>query len=63
MLRTELERKKLPELKQLYEQENQKLQELLLDGTPWEELTQQRKLVITLGAVIDAKQAITNKAV
>lgn len=63
MLRTELERKNLPELKQLYEQENQKLQELLLDGTPWEELTQQRKLVITLGAVIDAKQAIKNKAV
>lgn len=61
MLKTELETRDLLELKELYRTENEKLQALLLDGMPWDELTEQRKMVIMLGSVIDAKQAIKNR--
>jgi hypothetical protein len=57
MLKAELEKNELPALTKMYEVENAKLHEGLLDGMQWAELTEQRKLVIAIAVVIDAKTA------
>ena len=55
MRKTELENLSLDQLKELYLEENKKLQSALLDGVGWKELTEQRKIVVTIGVVIDGK--------
>jgi hypothetical protein len=52
-------------LNQLYERESDELQQRLLNGTPWEEVFEQRKRVAQLSTIIYKKlnpQHFTNPA-
>ena len=49
MLKTDLEKLSLDRLKELYLEENGKLQMSLLDGVLWKDLLDQRKLVVAIG--------------
>lgn len=62
MKRAELKKLDTSELEALYLAESKRLYQALLDGTAWEELADQRKYVITIGVVIDARKQATKNA-
>ena len=58
-----LHQKDIAELKQLFIEENAKLQQGLLDGMLWNDLMSLRKYITAIGVAIDvkAKEIITGK--
>jgi hypothetical protein len=62
MEKTELENLDISCLIPLYQEQSKRLNQSLLDGTSWEELTDQRKYVTTIGVVIDAKKEAAKNA-